>query len=302
MSRIFNDKEESLNVLGESLTNLTWLHHLNVAAIMTPTDKSEENTNKDDILRLPSSSEIVQYATDESEKPPYSYTTLIGLAFHSLKADRLNVGQMCDWISSRFPFYQTYTQMWQNCVRHNLQQSRLFERVRKRRDDRHRGVLWRISAHVRIECVSDEEEVGDESTKRKRPPSLFCTENYLMGGGENQRNKKRREEEYDYSWDSLVPATQKEDWFPSYPTEKTLFDDFERAGPVFEDFDESKMTFPDFYMGGEYCDTADIPEFTSAIHFDPLLSSTWSTSTQGSDSSREGHVHYSFDTEGLHYN
>lgn len=53
-----------------------------------------------------------QYQNDPS-KPPLSYTTLIFLAIHSNKKDKVMLGEIYQWIRDKFKYYRVTESTWQ---------------------------------------------------------------------------------------------------------------------------------------------------------------------------------------------
>ncbi|CAJ0837552.1 11526_t:CDS:10 [Entrophospora sp. SA101] len=63
------------------------------------------------------------------EKPPYSYSSLIGQAILQSPEKKLIVNDIFKWISSTYPYYSTNQGSWKNSIRHNLSKSKMFIRV-----------------------------------------------------------------------------------------------------------------------------------------------------------------------------
>ncbi|KAI8376081.1 uncharacterized protein BYT42DRAFT_546807 [Radiomyces spectabilis] len=59
-------------------------------------------------------------ACHPTEKPPYSYATLIAHAILSSKDGRLTLNDIYRWIAEHYPFYVLGQGGWQNSIRHNL--------------------------------------------------------------------------------------------------------------------------------------------------------------------------------------
>lgn len=53
-------------------------------------------------------------------KPDLSYGQMICLAILQSPEEKLILSQICEWISTSFPFFQLTDMDWQNCIRHTL--------------------------------------------------------------------------------------------------------------------------------------------------------------------------------------
>lgn len=69
---------------------------------------------------------LMQYLLEREEtnshhiKPDFSYGQLICLAILQSPEEKLILSQICEWISTSFPFFQLKDMNWQNCIRHTL--------------------------------------------------------------------------------------------------------------------------------------------------------------------------------------
>ncbi|CEP19099.1 hypothetical protein [Parasitella parasitica] len=84
---------------------------------------------------------------DRTEKPPYSYATIIGHAILTSKDRKLTLNDIYVWITENYPFYSNDTQGWQNSIRHNLSLHKSF--VKLDRDPNvqnppRKGCFWTI--------------------------------------------------------------------------------------------------------------------------------------------------------------
>ncbi|KAI8975055.1 hypothetical protein BDF20DRAFT_822917, partial [Mycotypha africana] len=59
-------------------------------------------------------------ASYPTEKPPYSYATLIAHAILSSKDGRLTLNDIYNWIAKHYPSFTVGSGGWQNSIRHNL--------------------------------------------------------------------------------------------------------------------------------------------------------------------------------------
>ncbi|KAL9539535.1 hypothetical protein MBANPS3_010204 [Mucor bainieri] len=84
---------------------------------------------------------------DRTEKPPYSYATIIGHAILTSKERKLTLHDIYIWITENYPFYSNDTQGWQNSIRHNLSLHKSFVKIDR---DGHvqnpprKGCFWTI--------------------------------------------------------------------------------------------------------------------------------------------------------------
>lgn len=77
-----------------------------------------------------------------SDKPPYSYATLIGMSILSHPDKRLTLSSIYQWISDTFRYYKKEDVGWQNSIRHNLSLNKAFIKGEKSKDGK--GHFWCI--------------------------------------------------------------------------------------------------------------------------------------------------------------
>lgn len=82
------------------------------------------------------------FSLDSSEKPPYSYATLIGMSILSHPEKQLTLSQIYLWISETFKYYRREEVGWQNLIRHNLSLNKAFVKGEKSKDGK--GHFWCI--------------------------------------------------------------------------------------------------------------------------------------------------------------
>ncbi|OBA22340.1 hypothetical protein METBIDRAFT_86941 [Metschnikowia bicuspidata var. bicuspidata NRRL YB-4993] len=85
------------------------------------------------------------FSLASSEKPPYSYATLIGMAILSHPAKQLTLSQIYLWISETFKYYRREDVGWQNLIRHNLSLNKAFVKGEKSKDGK--GHFWCIESN-----------------------------------------------------------------------------------------------------------------------------------------------------------
>lgn len=83
-----------------------------------------------------------QFSLDSTEKPPYSYATLIGMSILTHPDKQLTLSQIYLWISETFKYYRREDVGWQNLIRHNLSLNKAFVKGVKSKDGK--GHFWCI--------------------------------------------------------------------------------------------------------------------------------------------------------------
>ncbi|XP_072167686.1 forkhead box protein J1-B-like [Diadema setosum] len=91
----------------------------------------------------------IDYKTNSSVKPPYSYSTLIWMAMKESKKNKITLSSIYKWITENFKYYQVADPSWQNSIRHNLSLNKCFQKVPRKKDEPGKGGFWRIDpAHA----------------------------------------------------------------------------------------------------------------------------------------------------------
>ncbi|KAI7888450.1 uncharacterized protein EV154DRAFT_425573, partial [Mucor mucedo] len=84
---------------------------------------------------------------NRSDKPPYSYATIIGHAILTSKERKLTLNDIYVWITENYPFYSNDTQGWQNSIRHNLSLHKAFVKIDRDSTGQNpprKGCFWTI--------------------------------------------------------------------------------------------------------------------------------------------------------------
>lgn len=101
------------------------------------------------------------FSSFSSQKPPYSYATLIKKALSESREGKLTLSQIYKWIKVNFPYYKTADPAWQNSIRHNLSLNKNFVKVKRPSNDPGKGGFWKINTeHVK--------EQGERKVRRWR--------------------------------------------------------------------------------------------------------------------------------------
>ncbi|EDW53713.1 forkhead box protein J1-B [Drosophila sechellia] len=80
-----------------------------------------------------------KYETDVTEKPPFNYSHIIGMAM--LQNGRITLQQLCSWIEAKFAFFRV-RKKWNNSIRHNLSLHHCFRN--RKREERGKGGYWEL--------------------------------------------------------------------------------------------------------------------------------------------------------------
>ncbi|KAI9342434.1 hypothetical protein BD770DRAFT_329823, partial [Pilaira anomala] len=86
---------------------------------------------------------------NRTDKPPYSYATIIGHAILTSKERKLTLNDIYVWITENYPFYSNDTQGWQNSIRHNLSLHKAFVKIERDSNSQNpprKGCFWTIRA------------------------------------------------------------------------------------------------------------------------------------------------------------
>lgn len=117
------------------------------------------------------------FSLDSTDKPPYSYATLIGMSILTHPDKQLTLSQIYLWISETFKYYRREDVGWQNLIRHNLSLNKAFVKGAKSKDGK--GHFWCIKAECEdlfLKAKNNKKslyhEVMDQLAQARRTASL----------------------------------------------------------------------------------------------------------------------------------
>ncbi|CAF3603882.1 unnamed protein product [Rotaria sordida] len=169
-------QSSTLNTFDDSLTNLSWLHDINILKrTMPPINSSSSTTNnkrkeqpspcssssnRDSIypndisdnndLTINNDDDDDQwrmYKTNPQAKPVYSYSQLILFALKQSGHDKMTLQMIYDWVAENFPYFRKMEPTWQNSIRHNLSLNKWFIKVPRTKKEAGggKGGFWKLS-------------------------------------------------------------------------------------------------------------------------------------------------------------
>lgn len=124
-----NPTEDDTSSLDDSLTNLQWLHSISIQDLTPATSMAQSpspSTNSCDsddhsetsdgckqavIAKEPN----IDYKNDATQKPPYSYATLICMAMRETNKTKITLSAIYKWIKENFMYYRQADPTWQVC-------------------------------------------------------------------------------------------------------------------------------------------------------------------------------------------
>lgn len=152
------DKEEEQTSLDDSLTNLQWLHSINIQDIAPTTtsiapspspssnscDSDDHSDSSDGYKDINRKEPNIDYKNDANHKPPYSYATLICMAMRETNKTKITLSAIYKWIKENFMYYRVADPTWQNSIRHNLSLNKCFVKVARNKNEPGKGGFWKI--------------------------------------------------------------------------------------------------------------------------------------------------------------
>ncbi|XP_060661067.1 forkhead box protein N4 isoform X2 [Drosophila nasuta] len=105
----------------------------------------------------------IKYTTDVTEKPPFNYSHIIGMAM--LDYGRATLQQICAWIESKFAFFRV-RKKWNNSIRHNLSLHHCFRN--RKREEKGKGGYWELGVDPK-KC--DRKRIRNRKPGQSKPMS-----------------------------------------------------------------------------------------------------------------------------------
>ncbi|XP_055936557.1 forkhead box protein J3-like [Argiope bruennichi] len=171
--------EDLISDVDDCLTDLNWLQNLNIMTKFgaptpetppaSPVPSPEANKGllfaktkvSSSFCSKPPQVEDVDYKTNGSVKPPYSYATLICMAMKANK-NKMTLSAIYKWIKENFMYYRNADPSWQNSIRHNLSLNKCFIKIPRSKDEPGKGGFWRLDPQYA-------ESLVDGIFKKRRP-------------------------------------------------------------------------------------------------------------------------------------
>uniref|UniRef100_A0A0K8VB62 Forkhead box protein J1-A n=1 Tax=Bactrocera latifrons TaxID=174628 RepID=A0A0K8VB62_BACLA len=88
----------------------------------------------------------INYQTDTTEKPPFNYSHIIGMAM--LENGRVTLQQICSWIETKFAYFRV-RKKWNNSIRHNLSLHQCFRKIDRKKFEKGKGGYWELGVDPR---------------------------------------------------------------------------------------------------------------------------------------------------------
>ncbi|XP_074602009.1 uncharacterized protein LOC141855759 [Brevipalpus obovatus] len=122
---------------------------------------SSSSTSSKNKRTLPRPEEMIDYKINGTDKPPYSYATLICMAMKA-NQNKMTLAAIYRWIKENFLYYKNAEPSWQNSIRHNLSLNKCFLKVSRTKEEPGKGGFWRLDPEYA-------ETLVDGVFKKRRP-------------------------------------------------------------------------------------------------------------------------------------
>lgn len=122
----------------------------------------------------------------EAGKPPYSYIALICMAIANAEDNQATLRQICDFISSQFPYFRNKEDKWRGNVRHNLTLNPCFVKFPRRPGDK--GHPWGLKTEY--EDMFDGGSLQRRRYRYKEGSEKWVKDQAARKADKNTRTKK----------------------------------------------------------------------------------------------------------------
>ncbi|UJR35143.1 hypothetical protein I4U23_027914 [Adineta vaga] len=226
----------TFNSYDDSLTNLSWLHDINILKRTMPaintcsSNKRKERPSSTNDAVYPNDISDNQdlpinndddnddqwriYKTNPQAKPVYSYSQLILLAMKQSGYDKMTLQMIYEWVAENFPYFKKMEPTWQNSIRHNLSLNKCFIKVprTKKEAGSGKGGFWKLSPDYErqrsiLHTSHSQQEINSPPNKRPRHSkrstmnSIISTKNFDISSRISHENIKTE------SWiDPILPC------------------------------------------------------------------------------------------------
>ncbi|XP_028900049.1 uncharacterized protein LOC105218319 [Zeugodacus cucurbitae] len=112
----------------------------------TPLERYEMFVEKVKRVFVEYQKSAINYQTDTTEKPPFNYSHIIGMAM--LENGRVTLQQICAWIEKKFAFFRV-RKKWNNSIRHNLSLHQCFRKIDRKKFEKGKGGYWELGVDTR---------------------------------------------------------------------------------------------------------------------------------------------------------
>ncbi|KAJ3587971.1 hypothetical protein NHX12_011566 [Muraenolepis orangiensis] len=160
----------------DDLTCLSWLHQRGSNLLpLQPLPK---------INPLPHQPKTpAESLSSSSNKPPYSFSSLIFMAIEDSPNKLLPVKGIYEWIINSFPYYSTVAGGWRNSVRHNLSLSKSFRKIQRDKSQSvGKGSLWCVCPEYRaalLEVLRKTHHYHSTNSNLVHMPALLEGDDYV---------------------------------------------------------------------------------------------------------------------------